>query len=133
MRSVSPTFIGCRLPLADARIVIYGIPFEGRVNLRKGADAGTLDVRLGSESIDTYSPALARDLEDLAIADIGDCELSGGAPPREPLAAAREQIAAWGPTGLIPCMLGGGPTGTVPVIEVLGAPIPDWPLRHPVA
>ena len=83
MRAVSPTFIGCRLPLSDARIVVYGIPFEGRVNLRKGADAGTLDVRLGSESIETYSPALQRDLEDLAIADIGDCELPDGAPPRE--------------------------------------------------
>ena len=92
MRSVSPTFIGCRLPLSDARIVIYGIPFEGRVNLRKGADAGTLDVRLGSESIETYSPALQRDLEDLAIADIGDCELPDGVAPREQLDAAREQI-----------------------------------------
>src|SRR5207249_4380449 len=46
MRAVSPSFIGCNLALADARIVIYGIPFEGRVNLRKGADAGPLDVRL---------------------------------------------------------------------------------------
>jgi agmatinase len=110
MRSVSPTFIGCRLPLADARIVIYGIPFEGRVNLRKGADAGTLDVRLGSESIETYSPALQRDLEELAITDIGDCELPDGAPPREQLDAAREQIAAWWRPGLVPFMLGGDHT-----------------------
>src|SRR2546430_14260897 len=125
MRSVSPTFIGCRLPLAEARIVIYGIAFEGRVNLRKGADAGTLDVRLGSESIETYSPALARDLEDLAIADIGDCELPDGAPPREQLDAAREQIAAWWRPGLIPFMLGGDHTATVPVIEVLAPQFPD--------
>src|SRR5438128_1912582 len=130
MRSVSPTFIGCRLPLADARIVIYGIPFEGRVNLRKGADAGTLDVRLGSESIETYSPALARDLEDLAIADIGDCELPDGAPPREQLDAAREQIAAWWRPGLIPFMLGGDHTATVPVIEVLAPAFPDLRILH---
>src|SRR5258705_569749 len=106
MRSVSPTFIGCHLPLADARIVVYGIPFEGRVNLRKGADAGTLDVRLGSESIETYSPALAPDLEDLAIADIRDFELPDGVSPREQLDAARQQIAnRWRP-GLLPFMLG---------------------------
>jgi agmatinase len=117
MRAVSPSFIGCNLALADARIVVYGIPFEGRVNLRKGADAGTLDVRLGSESIETYSPALTRDLEDLAIADIGDCELPDGAPPREQLDAAREQIAAWWRPGLIPFMLGGDHTATVPVID----------------
>src|SRR6266446_2547223 len=100
MRSVSPTFIGCRLPLAEARIVIYGIPFEGRVNLRKGADAGTLDVRLGSESIETYSPALARDLEDLAIADIGDCELPDGAPPRGVRGSSR---SCWAETTRPPC------------------------------
>src|SRR5437667_6547485 len=125
MRSVSPTFIGCRLPLAEARIVVYGIPFEGRVNLRKGADAGTLDVRLGSESIETYSPALARDLEDLAIADIGDCELPDGAAPREQLDAAREQIAEWWRPGLIPFMLGGDHTATVPVMEVLAPHFPE--------
>src|SRR5213594_1295169 len=130
MRSVSPTFIGCRLPLADARIVVFGIPFEGRVNLRKGADAGTLDVRLGSESIETYSPALTRDLEDLAIADIGDCELPDGAPPREQLDAAREQIAAWWKPGLIPFMLGGDHTATVPVIEVLAPAFPDLRILH---
>src|SRR5260370_2159933 len=101
MRAVSPSFIGCNLAFADARIVVYGIPFEGRVNLRKGADAGPLDVRLGSESIETYSPALTRDLEDLAIADIRDCELPHGAPPREPLHAAREPISALWPPGLI--------------------------------
>ena len=125
MRSVSQTFIGCRLPLADARIVIYGIPFEGRVNLRKGADAGTLDVRLGSESIETYSPALTRDLEDLAITDIGDCELPDGVAPREQLDAARKQIAAWWRPGLIPFMLGGDHTATVPVIEALAPSIPE--------
>src|SRR6266403_5254865 len=130
MRSVSPTFIGCRLPLADARIVVYGIPFEGRVNLRKGADAGTLDVRLGSESIETYSPALARDLEDLAIADIGDCELPDGVSPREQLDAAREQIAAWWRPGLIPFMLGGDHTATVSVIEVLAPAFPDLRILH---
>src|SRR5215510_11504465 len=96
MRSVSPTFIGCRLPLADARIVIYGIPFEGRVNLRKGADAGTLDVRLGSESIETYSPVLLRDPEAPAISDTGAGGRPAGAPPREQLAAAREKIAGGG-------------------------------------
>jgi agmatinase len=130
MRAVSPSFIGCNLALADARIVVYGIPFEGRVNLRKGADAGPLDVRLGSESIETYSPALTRDLEDLAIADIGDCELPDGAPPREQLDAAREQIAAWWKPGLIPFMLGGDHTATVPVIEVLAPAFPDLRILH---
>src|ERR1700741_1174897 len=125
MRAVSPSFIGCTLALKDARIVIYGIPFEGRVNLRKGADAGTLDVRLGSESIETYSPALQRDLEDLAITDIGDCELPAGAPPREQLDAAREPNAGGGRPGLVPFMPGGDPPATLSIIEVLAPAFPD--------
>src|SRR5437773_10571305 len=130
MRAVSPSFIGCTLPLSDARIVIFGIPFEGRVNLRKGADAGPRDVRLGSESIETYSPALVRDLEDLAIADIGDCELLDGVSPREQLDAARQQIAAWFRSGLIPFMLGGDHTATVPVMEAIAPAFPDLRVLH---
>ena len=126
MRPVSPRFIACddRAP-SEARIVIYGIPFEGRVNLRKGADAGPRDVRLASDSIETYSPVTGLDLEDLPMTDIGDCELPDGAPPREQLDAARAEIAAWWRPGLIPYMLGGDHTATVPVIEALAPAFPD--------
>ncbi len=124
MRPVSPRFIACHRALSDARIVLYGIPFEGRVNLRKGADGGPRDLRLASDSIETYSPVLRRDLEDLALADLGDCELPDGAPPREQLDAARAEIAAWWHPGLLPFMLGGDHTATVPVVEVLAPMVP---------
>src|SRR5216110_1503465 len=83
MRAVAPRFIACPSDLQDARIVVYGIPFEGRVNLRKGACGGPRDLRLASDSIETYSPALGRDLEDLPLADVGDCELPDGARSEE--------------------------------------------------
>src|SRR2546427_440820 len=125
MRAVAPRFIACPSDLQDARIVVYGIPFEGRVNLRKGACGGPRDLRLASDSIETYSPALGRDLEDLPLADVGDCELPDGAPPREQLDAARAEIAAWWRPGLIPFMLGGDHTATVPVMEVIAPAFPD--------
>jgi agmatinase len=125
MRPASPRFIACDRSLSDGRIIVYGIPFEGRVNLRKGADGGPRDLRLASDSIETYSPWMERDLEDLPLADIGDCELPDGASPREQLDAAREQIARWWRPELIPFMLGGDHTATVPVIEVLAPAVPD--------
>jgi agmatinase len=125
MRPVSPRFIACHRSLEAARIVLYGIPFEGRVNLRKGADGGPRDLRLASDSIETYSPFLDRDMEDLPIADIGDCELPDGAAPREQLDAARDEIRGWWRPGLIPFMLGGDHTATVPVIEALAPAFPD--------
>ena len=124
MIPAEPRFIACRASLPDARIVLFGIPFEGRVNLRRGADHGPRDLRLASDSIETYSPALGRDLEELAIADLGDCELGDG-PPREQLARAREEIRRFWRPGLVPVMLGGDHTATLPVIEVLAAAIPD--------
>jgi agmatinase len=125
MRATSPQFIACHRPLAEARIVVFGVPFEGRVNLRKGADGGPRDLRLASDSIETFSPALGRDLEDLRLADIGDCELPDGAPPREQLDAARRQIEAWWSPDRIPFMLGGDHTATVPVIEAIAPAFPD--------
>jgi agmatinase len=124
MRPASPRFIACDRSLGDGRIVVYGIPFEGRVNLRKGADSGPRDVRLASDSIETYSPWVERDLEDLALVDVGDCELPDGAVPREQLDAARDEIARWWRPGLIPFMLGGDHTATVPVMEVLAPAFP---------
>jgi agmatinase len=122
--AADPRFIACRASLPDASIVLFGIPFEGAVNLRKGADHAPRELRLASDSIETYSPALERDLEDLAIADLGDCELGAGSP-REQLARAREQIAAFWRPGVRPLMLGGDHTATLPVVEVLAPAIAE--------
>lgn len=124
MIPAEPRFIACRASLPEARIVLFGIPFEGRVNLRRGADHGPRELRLASDSIETYSPFLGRDLEDLAIADLGDCELGDGSP-REQLGRAREEIRRFWRPGLRPVMLGGDHTATLPVIEVLAPAIPE--------
>jgi agmatinase len=122
--AAEPRFIASRAPAPEARIAIFGIPFEGVVNLRRGADHGPRDLRLASDSIETYSPSLERDLEDLALADLGDCELGSGTP-REQLDRAREEIAAFWRRGMLTVMLGGDHTATVPVIEVLAPAIAD--------
>jgi len=129
MRPVSPRFIACTRSPDEAQVVFFGIPFEGTVNLRKGADRGPLDLRLASDSIETYSPALGRDLEDLAMADLGDCELPD-APPRAQLEAAREEIRRFWRPGLRSVMLGGDHTATLPVIEVLAAAVPGLRILH---
>jgi len=129
MRPVSPRFIACTRSLPEARIVFFGIPFEGTVNLRKGAQRGPLDLRLASDSIETYSPQLGRDLEDLAMADLGDCELPAG-PPRAQLDAARQEISRFWHPGLRPVMLGGDHTATLPVLEVLASAIAELRVLH---
>jgi agmatinase len=119
-----PRFVSCRAPFPEARVVLFGIPFEGRVNLRHGADEGPRALRLASDSIETYSPALDRDLEDLAIADLGDCRLGAGSP-REQLERARAEVAGFWRPEILPIMLGGDHTATLPVIEALAPAIPE--------
>jgi agmatinase len=125
LRPAAPRFIAADRAAADARVVLFGIPFEGRVNLRKGADGGPCEVREASDSIETWSLVLGRDLEDVPIIDAGDCELPASGTPREQLDAARHEIAAWWRPGLLPFMLGGDHTATVPVIEALAPAFPD--------
>ncbi|HUG36304.1 MAG TPA: agmatinase [Candidatus Limnocylindrales bacterium] len=124
MIPANPRFIACRASLPEARVALFGVPFEGTVNLRTGADHGPRDIRIASDSIETYSPALDRDLDDLAIADVGDCELGSGTP-REQLIRAREDVRSFWRPGLSTVMLGGDHTATLPVIEVVAPAIPE--------
>jgi agmatinase len=114
MRPASPCFIASDRPFSEGRIIVFGIPYDG-----------PRDLRLASDSIETYSPWVERDMEDLPLADIGDCELPAGVSPREQLDAARKEIASWWRPGLIPFMLGGDHTATVPVIEALAPSFPE--------
>src|SRR5256884_9763445 len=96
MRAVAPRFIACPSDLQNARIVVYGIPFEGRVNLRKGACGGPRDLRLPPDSVRAYSPPLGRDLEDLALGDVGDYGRADGAAAREQHDMAPAQVGGCG-------------------------------------
>ncbi len=124
MRPASPSFIACRAPFSEARVALFGIPFEGTVNLRQGASLGPRDIRIASDSIESYSAKLGRDLEDLALADLGDCHVPEG-PPREVLASVREEIRAFWSPAVPVVMLGGDHTATLPVVEVMASRLAD--------
>lgn len=112
----SPSFIAATSPAEDAAVLLFGVPFEGSVNLRKGAYRGPDAIRVASDSIETYSPALARDLLDLPIADLGNCHVRGGDPETQ-LASVAAQIEAELPVKRPTVMLGGDHTATLPVVR----------------
>lgn len=108
--------------LSSADILLYGIPFEGSVNGRKGARYAPAAIREHSHFIETYSHVLDRDLEDLRLFDGGDLELRGRTT-REVLEALSEQVAAAVPPGKRPAFLGGDHTVTYPILKAL---FPRW-------
>ena len=105
-----------------ADIVMYGIPFEGSVNLRHGATLGPGGIREHSHYIETYSPELDRDLEDLRLFDGGDLDVEGPTT-LDALEGIARQVADRVPPGKRCLFLGGDHTVTYPILKALA---PRW-------
>ena len=78
MRRNVETFLGCDNEYEESAIVIFGAPFDSTTSYRPGARFGSRTMRAESYEIETYSPMLDRDLEDVNIFDGGDLELCFG-------------------------------------------------------
>ncbi len=100
------TFIGCDADYKDARIVLFGAPFDSTTSFRPGTRFAPHAVRSESFGLETYSPWLDRDLEDISVFDSGDIELCIGSAEK-----ALDQISDRTGTiladGKIPFMIGG--------------------------
>jgi agmatinase len=88
----SGVYLEASRDLEPAAAIIQGIPYDGGTSYRAGARAAPNEIRAASQSIETYSPRLKRDLEDLAYADAGDLALEGldAAAVMEHIAVATE-------------------------------------------
>jgi agmatinase len=119
-----PRFIACEAEADAADVVLYGLPFEGRVNQRKGADRGPAEIRRASDLIETYSPALGADLADLRLADAGDVAVPAG-DARAALAAIRAELGRRLDPRQRWVFLGGDHTVAAPVVEAALAHHPE--------
>ncbi|HLW17929.1 MAG TPA: agmatinase [Actinomycetota bacterium] len=95
-------------PLSEgpATVVIQGAPYDGGVSYRAGARQAPYDVRVASDSIESYSHRFARDLIDVDLADAGDISLSevSADAAMNRISAATSALAA---TGAVVLTLGG--------------------------
>ncbi|MFD1852083.1 agmatinase [Oceanobacillus bengalensis] len=72
------TFIGCEKPYMEAEVVLFGVPFDGTTTFRPGTRFAMQAIRTDSFGLETYSPYLDKDLEDVSIYDGGDLDLPFG-------------------------------------------------------
>lgn len=100
------TFIGCDASYADARIVLFGAPFDSTTSFRPGTRFAPHAIRSESFGLETYSPWLDRDLEDISVFDSGDIELCIGSADKA-LDQISERTATILADGKIPFMIGG--------------------------
>ena len=123
------TFIGCDSEYSEARIVLYGAPFDSTTSFRPGARFGPAAMRHESFGLETYSPYQDADLTDCKVFDSGDMELCFGSSEAAlaDIEARAEEILA---DGKLPLLLGGEHLVTLGAVRAAVKKYPDLHLIH---
>lgn len=100
---------------------LLGVPYDRTASFRSGARFGPAAIRWASQSIESYSPVLDRDLEEVVFTDRGDLEVEHLSPEVMVDTVAREVASVAG----LPVLLGGEHTVTVGAVRALAARHPD--------
>lgn len=127
MRKPTPnieTFIGCDADYEEAKIVLYGAPFDSTTSYRPGARFAPAAIRHESYGLETYSPYQDRDLTDYKVADRGDLELCFG-DSKLALKDISDEAAAILEDGKFPLLMGGEHLVTLPAVESVAVVYPD--------
>ena len=123
------TFIGCDADYKDARIVLFGAPFDSTTSFRPGTRFAPHAIRSESFGLETYSPWLDRDLEDISVFDSGDIELCIGSADKA-LDQISERTATILADGKIPFMIGGEHLVTLGAFREVFKKYPDVHIIH---
>lgn len=110
-------------------IQLWGIPFDGMASGRPGARFGPQAIREASQELESYSPYLQRDLDELDLGDAGDKSLSFSAPmeAQEELHAAARTLFA---RNQISAALGGDHSVSIPIARAAFEHHPDLHVLH---
>lgn len=124
-----PQFMACEATFDDADIVVFGAGFDGTVTFRPGSRFAPTAMRAEFYGLETYSPAMDRDLSDMAICDAGDLDLPFGntqAALDMIFATSKEIVGA----GKKPFMIGGEHLVTLPAFQAVQEAYPGICLLH---
>ena len=130
MKAPISQFIGCDKPYREADTVLFGAPYDSTTSFRPGTRFGPSAMRQESFGIETYSPALDKDLvDDTKVFDSGDLELPFGAP--EPaLKMIEKRAARILEDGKRPFLLGGEHLVTLGAFRAVQKKYPNVVIIH---
>ncbi|HEX8967103.1 MAG TPA: agmatinase, partial [Chloroflexota bacterium] len=89
-----------------------GAPLDATETFRPGAHGGPSAVRCMSDGLESYSPVLGRDLEDLSVRDLGDLEL-GDLTIEQAIEVISRAMQAAASQARVAVMLGGEHTASL--------------------
>ena len=123
------TFIGCDSEYEDAKIVLFGAPFDSTTSFRPGARFGSSAIRHESFGLETYSPYQDKDLTDYAVFDSGDLELCFGSS-KAALSAIEDRTIAILNDQKLPLMVGGEHLVTLGAVRAVLKKYPKLHIIH---
>ena len=123
------TFLGCETEYADARIAIFGAPFDSTTSYRPGTRFASRTMRAESYGLETYSPYLDLDMEDARVFDGGDLELCFG-DTEKALGDIEAFAAGILQDGKLPFMIGGEHLVTLGAVRAAAKKYPDLCVLH---
>ena len=123
------TFLACDNAYEEAKLVIFGAPFDSTTSYRPGTRFGPSAIRHESFGIETYSPYQDKDLEDYAIFDSGDLELCFGSSELA-LKDIEERAEIILNDGKFPLMIGGEHLVTLGAVRAALKKYPDLHVIH---
>ncbi len=123
------TFIGCDAEYDEAQVVLCGIPFDGTTSYRPGARFGPSAMRGESFGIETFSPYVNRDLQDVPVFDAGDLELPFG-DTKKALSMTEERVSAFLADGKTPFLLGGEHLISLGAVRAVARKYPGLVILH---
>ena len=115
-------FLGARAPsgtLPLGALTLVGVPYDATASFRRGSRFAPEAIRWASDSIETYSPLLDRDLERVPFVDAGDLRVDG-LPAAKMVSVVRRHLGAG-----VPFLLGGEHTVTLAGVRALTPRCPD--------
>ena len=123
------TFLGCDAEYAEAKIVLFGAPFDSTTSFRPGARFASAAMRRESYGLELYSPYQDRELTDAPLFDSGDIELCFGDSARalDDIRARAAHILA---DGKLPFLIGGEHLVTLGAVRAAAERYPDLHILH---
>lgn len=123
------TFIGADATYEEAKVILFGAPFDSTTSYRPGTRFASSSIRKESFGLEIYSPYQDVELDEKAVCDVGDLELPFG-NARKALQIIENQTAQIISDNKIPLLIGGEHLVTYGSVKALAQKYPDLHIIH---
>lgn len=129
LKKNTETFIGCDSDYINANVVVFGAPYDSTASYKPGSRFASKAMRSESYGLETYSPYLDLDLDDINVFDGGDLEL-GFANTEKALISIENFTNNVINDNKLPIMIGGEHLVTLGAVRALLKQYPDLHIIH---